>query len=191
MSLQDIQLPEVASHQQVARFFKENGVDYVEVKFTGSKDAPVFKVRPEHMAKYRDAWNAYCDGVPPKKREGIPLTKLNGVDENTAQSYIAKNVHNVEELAELSDAQCQALGHGTLSLRKQAQDRLGILKMEMQQSAHKKIMDAAATINTVPAEKYATASEVAELKQGISDLTALVRDLAAKKPPGRPKKVEQ
>ena len=44
MSL-NIDLPEVASHQQIARFYEENGTEYVEVKFTGSKDAPELAYR--------------------------------------------------------------------------------------------------------------------------------------------------
>jgi hypothetical protein len=187
VDLAKLELPEVSAHQQQARFYNENGIDYVEVKFTGSKDAPVFKVRPDHMAKYRDAWNAYCDGTPLKKRDGIPLTALNGVDAQLAEKYVQMNVHSVEELAVLSDAQCQALGHGTLNLRRQANERIGLLREQKLESDRKKISDLSASIGAVPAEKYATASEVAELKQGIADLTSLVREIATKKKPGRPK----
>ncbi|MFA6984575.1 MAG: hypothetical protein WC213_00015 [Arenimonas sp.] len=184
----DIALPEVPAMHQHARFFKDNGLDFIEISFTGVKDTVIKKVGPDHMSKFRDAWNAYCDGTPMARRAGTSLTLLNGVDQQLADKYIAQNVHTVEELAALNDAQCQALGHGTLTLRKQANDRLSLLKFQTEEKARKAVSDAAATIGAMPAEKYASASEVAELKQGIDDLKALLAQALATKKPGRPKK---
>lgn len=187
----DITLPEVQALHQKARFYRENDTDYVEISYVGSKDTLVKKVKPEHMAKFREEWNAFCDGVPLKKREGTPLTDVPGINEQLAEKYIGQNVHNAEELAALNDAQCQALGHGTLTLRKSSREMLGVRQFQQEEAARKKVSDAAATIGPVPAEKYASQSDLEELRHGMANLSqnvaALVQALAAKKP-GRPKK---
>jgi hypothetical protein len=188
LSLQDITLPEVLSFQQSAKFFKsDKGQDLVEIAYVGSKDTTVQKVKPEHMAKFRDAWNNYCDGTPMKKREGTQLTALNGVTPELAEKFIQQNVHTVEELAVLNDMQCQALGHGTLTFRKQAQERLAMRDFEARELGRKKVGEAAASIGPVPAETYASKSEVAELS---NKMDAILAALAAKPKPGRPKKTE-
>jgi hypothetical protein len=120
LSMQEIDLPEVQKFQQRARFFKDGDGDFVEISYVGSKDTNVLKVTPQLMAQYRSEWTAYCDGSPLKIRPGTPLTALHGLDQVMADKYIAQNVHTVEELAVLNDMQCQSLGHGTLTFRKQA-----------------------------------------------------------------------
>lgn len=178
---------------QHARFFKQDDRDFVEISFTGVKDTVIKKVMPEHMSKFRNDWNAYCDGGTVAQRKGTNLTLLNGVDEVLAKKYIDQNVHTVEELAALNDGQCQNLGHGTLTLRKQARERLSVKEFELQEKTRKAVSDAAATITAVPAEKYASETDLAEVKASISDLSGnvakILEALAAKKP-GRPKKQE-
>lgn len=190
----NIDVPGVEAIQQSARFFRQDDRDFVEISFVGAKDTLVQKVTPEHMAKFRQEWDHYCDGTPMKQRPGTPLTDLQGVDQQRADSYIARNVHSLEELAVLSDAQCQALGHGTLTLRKAAIDLLSVRKFQASEEARRKVTDAAATIGPRPAEQYASASDLAEVKTQIASLTGsiseLVAALAAKKP-GRPKKEAQ
>lgn len=186
-----IDLPEVPALPQQARFFKEGGADLVEIKFVGSKDSVIRKVKPEHMAQFREEWNCYCDGTPMKQRSGTPLTDLPGMDDQKAQQFILQNVHTAEEIAALSDAQCQALGHGTLTLRKAAHEMLALRSMKQQEKSRDDVVKASATIGSVPAEKYASESDMAEVKQGLADLAKSMADLAAAlapKKPGRPKK---
>ncbi len=190
----NIDVPGVEALQQSARFFRDGEVDLIEISFVGTKDTTRQKVKPEHMAKFRDEWNCYCDGTPMQPRKGTPLTDLPGVDEPRAQHYISRNVQTMEELAVLNDAQCQALGHGTITLRKAAQETLQLKAMKQQEHSRELVTKAAASIGAMPAEKYASESDLAEVKNQIADLSqnvaALVAALSAKKP-GRPKKVEE
>jgi hypothetical protein len=186
-----IDLPEVQSLPQSARFYREGEADLVEISFVGTKDTVVRKVKPEHMAQFREEWNSFCDGVPMKQRTGTPLTDLPGVDEQRAKGFIDRNVHTAEEVAVLSDAQCQALGHGTLTLRKQAQELLMVRAAQQQTKSRDEIVKQSASIGALPAEKYASETDLAEVKQAVTDLggkmDAILAVLAAKKP-GRPKK---
>ena len=99
MMLTDITLPEVKVYTQSAKFFRHGDQDFVEISFIGAKDTLVERVQPSHMAQFRSEWDAYCDGRPRQRREGIPLTDLPGLDEARAEGYVARNVHTLEELA--------------------------------------------------------------------------------------------
>jgi hypothetical protein len=92
----DIDLPEVQSFAQVPRFFNKNGVEYIEIGFIGNKDTVVHKVTPEHMTRFRAAWDAYCDGKPMAKRAGTPLTDIAEINPELAEAFIRSNVHNLE-----------------------------------------------------------------------------------------------
>jgi hypothetical protein len=184
-----IDIPEVQAFKQSARFYKDNGRDMVELSFIGSKDTLINKVTPEHMAKYRQEWTAYCDGLPPGKRPGTALTEL--MDETRGTALFNQNVHNLEELSALSDGQCQALGHGTLTLRENAKKLLMQRAFESKRVASERIAEKSADIGPVPADKYAGQTEVAALSAKVDSLAdsvaALVQMMTPKKP-GRPKK---
>lgn len=189
----NIEIPEVQAMAQHARFFREGEQDLVEVSFVGSKDTTINKVKPEHMAKFQDAWNSYCDGTPMKPRKGTPLTDLPGVDDPRAQHYISRNVQTMEELAALSDAQCQALGHGTITLRKAAIETLQLRAMKEQERTRDLVIEAAASIGAKPAEKYASETDLAAVKSDVTDIKAMLAQLleqSAKRRPGRPPKTE-
>lgn len=185
----NIDIPEVQALPQHAKFYRDGEQDLIEISFVGSNDTVRRRVKPEHMAQFRDEWNAYCDGTPMKQRPGIPLKDLPGIDDNQVQNYINRNVHNAEEIAALSDAQCQALGHGTITLRKAAREMLALKAMKAQERNRDIITEQSAKIGAVPAEKYASQSDIAEIKESIAALTggitALVQALQPK-PRGRP-----
>lgn len=186
----DISIPEVQAANQIARFYKDGDRDMVEIQNVGQKDTYIKRVTPDVMAKFRDEWNAYCDGVPLKKREGTPLTDVNGMTDKVAENYISQNVHTAEELAALSDAQCQGLGHGTLTLRASAKTLLEMRKMKLAEEVARKISKTAESVLPMPAEeldaKYASKQDVDEIKNMLAQL------LTAQTPrkPGRPKKEE-
>lgn len=185
--MQDFTLPEVATLTQRAEFMKRDGRDMVKISYVGSKDTIIHKVTPEHMARFKAEWDAYCDGRPMVRRPGTPLTDVGSIDQSKADTYIARNVHNLEELAALSDGQCQALGHGTLTDRKAAQQLLAMRKMQEDTSRRDAVGKAAATLGAAPANN----EELAEIRESIKTLTdavsALVAAQTAKKP-GRPRK---
>jgi hypothetical protein len=181
MTLTDITLPEVKVYMQSARFFRRGDQDFVEISFVGAKDTLVEKVKPSHMAQFRNEWDAYCDGRPMQRRDGIALTELPGLDEERAESYIARNVHTLEELAALSDAQCQGIGHGTLTDRQGARQVVTQRQLETCDRMQRAVHAASAAIGPKPAEQYvpnadleSVKSEIAELKQGIADLAGLI-----------------
>lgn len=188
----EIALPEVAAMPQHARFYRDGDRDFVEISFVGAKDTVVQKVKPEHMAKFRAEWNAYCDGHPLARRKGTALTEIPGIDEVREQFYVARNIHNAEELAVLSDAQCQGVGHGTLTQRESARKIIAMRKYELTEKARKAVSDAAASIGPVPADAYASQTELAEVKQSIGELSAsvaaLVQMLSQPRAPAEPKR---
>lgn len=191
MNVPSVDIPEVQAMHQQARFFRDEGQDFVEISFVGSKDTIVHKVRPEHMARFRDEWTAFCDGVPLKKRDGTPLTDIKGMQEVTAERYISQNIHNMEELSALSDAQCQALGHGTLTFRNAAREALEMRKAQQMEIISKKISEASKSVQAMPSEemdaKYASKADVDEIKGMLAQLLAA----QTKRGPGRPPKTNK
>lgn len=194
----ELSIAGVDSFQQSARFYKDDGADFVEISFVGSKDSLVKKVSPEHMAKFKDAWDAYCDGRELEQRKGTPLTDA-PMSEIVAKSYVQRNVHTLEELAMLSDAQCQALGHGTLTHRENARKLIATRTDERRQDQMKAVSKAAGTIGG--AAPTADNSEVLEtlkdqsqqlkvLNEGIGALVQLMTAQAQKSKPGRKPKAQ-
>jgi hypothetical protein len=184
MSL-DITLPEVKAHTQTARFFRDGNKDKVEIKFVGSKDTINQTVTPEHMAKFKAEWDAFCDGAPLKQRPGTPLTDLASISQPRAEEYIHRNVHTLEELAALNDGQCQMLGHGTLTDRKGARALVESRQLQMRDKLQRDLMDKQSTVGAVVAE---APPEIEELKAEMAELKAMLKDALAAKKPGRPKK---
>lgn len=194
----DITLAEVTPLTQHARFFKDGARDMVEISYVGSKDNIIKKVAPEHMARFRPEWDAFCDGRPLSRRPGTPLTDCPTIDQNKADSYVARNVHNLEELAALNDMQCQQVGHGTLTDRKGAIAILAARKIEAFGAQREAVSKAAATViagTPTPAASADIAeikSSISELTQGMAALVALLTQQAAeKKKPGRPSNAEK
>ena len=109
-----------------------------------------------------------------------------------AAKYIAANVHTAEEFAALSDAQCQGLGHGTLTFRNACLQMLEQRKAAAMEAVAKKISEGVPSISSMPAAeadaKYASKADVDELK---SMLAQLISAQASKRGPGRPKKADQ
>jgi hypothetical protein len=194
MSNLDFTLPEVAVLHQKARFFKEDGRDFIEISYVGSKETVIHKVKPVHMANYRDEWNAYCDGQPQKTRTGTPLTDLSSIKELRVNHYYSNNVHTLEELAALNDGQVQSLGHGALTEREAARKLLGNRIAEENAKIRDYVTKAAATIGPVPAEKYAGASDLTAVNERIDKLAdsvaSLVQALQPKKRGPKPKNKE-
>lgn len=185
----DIDLPEVQSFAQQPRFYKDSGKDFVEISFLGTKDTLIKRVTPDIMAKFRDQWNAYCDGRPMETRKGTPLTALPEITEQMADDFIHRNLHTLEELAVLTDHQCQGLGHGLITLRKKAIALVQQREFSERDKAHKAIT--AAVVKSAPEEIH----ELTELKTIVSEqgkkLDLLVDALGKlMQPPkrGRPKK---
>ncbi|MCC6889617.1 MAG: hypothetical protein IT536_13870 [Hyphomicrobiales bacterium] len=186
MILADITLPEVRAHAQSARFFTRGSDTLVEIAFVGSKDTSIQKVTPEHMARFKAEWDAFCDGRPPEQRPGTALSELPSIDDARANDYIARNVHNLDELAALNDGQCQSLGHGTLRDRREARSLLAMRRLEQRERLQREVNDKQATVG-----KAATPdanAEIAALRSELAELKAMLRKALSLAPRGRPKK---
>jgi len=190
LSMADFTLPEVKATPHVAKFFRKGAHDYVEISFVGTKDNFIQRVQPEHMARFKPEWDAFCDGRPLTRRPGTPLTECPNISEDRAEFYVGRNIHNLEELAALSDAQCQGVGHGVMTDRKNAALLLTHRKHDAREKATKAVQDASAKLKGAPADDT-TANEVAALKGDVAEIktaiAALTEMLMARKP-GRPKK---
>jgi hypothetical protein len=184
----DVEIDMVQKLSTQARFFRHKEKDYVEISFIGNPDTVVRKVTPDVMAQYRDQWNAYCDGVPLKQRKGTPLTDLKEISEERAAEFIRRNVHTLDELSVLNDAQCQGLGHGTIMLRKAAQALIAQRAFQEKNAAQKKISEVVAPVKDHHPEMQALKDIVAEQASKIDKLADLVLKLAEDKPAGKKKK---
>lgn len=92
-------------------------------KVAASTDDTVSKVKPETQEemtrRFPEAWKAFQGEEVPVS--GTPLTEI-GFNADKVVMYRLHGIMNVEQLAGLSDAQCQIVGFGTKKLRDQAQD---------------------------------------------------------------------
>jgi hypothetical protein len=190
MSMNDVQIPEVPAQTMHARFFRQGNSDMVEISFSGSIDTVVKGVEPEDMATYRSEWLAYCDGKPPTRRQGTPLLDVPGINADRERHLVHMQVHTAEELAALSDMQCQQVGHGTMTERKAARQLLEMKRAEKTQVFQKKMEHAMREAQ--PVKDDVSTGELSDIKAGIAEMNknmaALIQALAPKQR-GRPKKV--
>jgi hypothetical protein len=186
----DILLPEVKPLTQSARFFRKDEQDFIEVSFVGSKDTVIQRVGPGHMAQFKAEWDAFCDGRPIERRAGTPLTALAGITPERAEFYLARNIHTLEELAALSDAQCQSVGHGTLTDRKGAIALVLQRQLEARDKAQRAVQEATAAIGPKPADAYVTQSEIALVKSELAELKTMLAALVGKPVRARTKKAK-
>jgi hypothetical protein len=187
----DITLPEVKPLTQSARFFRKDEQDFVEVAFVGSKDTVIQRVAPGHMAQFKAEWDAFCDGRPIARRAGLALTELAGITQERAEYYLARNIHTLEELAALSDAQCQSVGHGTLTDRKGAIGLVAQRQFVAREKAQRAVQEATAAIGPKPADAYVTQSEIALMKSELAELKSMLATLVSKPVRARTKKASK
>lgn len=172
--MSDITVSGVKETPTTARFYRnDKGSEYVELSFVGSKDTLVQRATAELRMEYKDAYDAYCDGVPLAKRQGTALTTI--MDGQQAESYIQRNVHTLEEFAALTDGQCQSLGHGTLTLRKKAQAIVGQAQLADKLQKGKRIADEMSEVGKTQAD--AVTADIQELKGAVSELTTSMGEL--------------
>lgn len=134
-------------------------------KITGNADEICVPVKPFNkdalINRFPEAWRAF--NGEEVEVDGMPLETL-GIPEGKVLLFRLNAVSTVEQLADLTDAQCEAIGFGTRKLRAEAQARMAALKAD----ADKAVVAAAAA-----------------LAKAADD------DEAPKRKPGRPSKAEQ
>ncbi len=171
----DVEIPEVESVAQRGRFFKdENGRECIEISFVGQKDTIIHFTTPAHMARYKREWDAYCDKEPLALRAGTPLSAL--FDEKTEGSYVAANIHTLEELAALDDLQCQGVGRGTLTNRQAAREKIIQIQFDADQ-ARRKTIDSLPTTALSSATPGEPSPDISELKKAVSGIQESMQTL--------------
>lgn len=103
---------------------EDNGQVYIYIAIVGSKDVAVRKPTPEDLQQWSAEYAAFESGKGEEIRPGTPLTDVPGINSAAAKQYRAKNIHNAEELADLTDGACTALGMGVLTARNAAKNLL-------------------------------------------------------------------
>src|ERR1043166_4930936 len=100
----------------------------LQTRIPGDVDVPPYiKVRPENrvelIKRFPDAWKAFegHDVAP----VGTPLTALKIGSDKTLELRLM-GVRTMEQLANLSDQQCENLGFGMKTLRQNAKEYLGM-----------------------------------------------------------------
>ncbi|MFO1183594.1 MAG: hypothetical protein U1E56_02250 [Bauldia sp.] len=98
-------------------------------KVVGTHEENVTPLKPHNeqalRERFPEAWTAFQGEVPPIK--GTPLTKLD-LSSDRVDAFKIHGILTLEQLAGLSDAQCQAVGFGTRKLRTDAAERLAELR---------------------------------------------------------------
>ncbi len=109
-----------ASTQEGRPIFKD--VEYVEIAAPGDKSNIIHKpvtddLRRRFRAQYNDWKSGNVDAVT-----GTPLSEWPAVTRSTVEELAYFKVRTVEQLAGMTDANLQKLGHGYLVLREKARD---------------------------------------------------------------------
>ena len=85
----------------------------------------------------------------------------------------------------MNDAQCQGIGHGTLTDRQGARKLVAQRQHEVRDRMQRAVHEASAAIGPRPAERYAPNAEmealrgeIAELRQSIADLGGLIAKIS-------------
>ena len=123
------------------------------------------KAKDEDKRRFPEAWAQYQRGES-TGHSGTPLEQWPQITKAQVKEAKYLEVHTVEQLAALSDSQCQRLGMGYLELRTKA----------------KAYLTAAADGAAVAQQ----AAEIERLRAEIADLKALMQQ--EKRGPGRPKR---
>lgn len=102
-----------------ATFFRDDVAnrDMVQVDMVGEHSNIIRKVRPADVEAWPLEWKAYRDKTPDPVVEGTPLTDVPGVDRVFAGKLRFAGVRVAEELADLTDGQCNNIGFGVITAR--------------------------------------------------------------------------
>lgn len=170
---------EVQGFELRPRFYREGEKDFIEITAVGGRDTVIHKVGPADIKRFAAAWEAYTEGKEMPLRKGTALTELPQINAELAKTMIDRGVHNLEEVAFLSDAQCQGLGHGTMNLRKQATELLMTRKAEEKVRVHDKMSEANAPVSAPSGEVAALSAKIDQLAEGMAQTTQQIQALIA------------
>lgn len=147
------------SEQEGRPIFEDR--DWIRIAPPGDPTTMIEReVREDDKARFRAVWERYKAGqemVP----DGTPIESWPRITRAQAEELRHMRCHTVEQLAHMSDTQCQRAGAGIMALRKEALAFLETAK------------------NTAAAQRFAAENE--RLRQEIEDLKAQFAELASKR----------
>lgn len=148
-----------ASEQAGHPIFED--VDFIEILIPGDMNNVIVRPATEKdKHNYASLFNAYKQGLEPSV-EGVPLEQWARLTKAQAANYKALNFHTVEQIANMTDGVLTKVGMGAQADRTAAKAYLSLAKDS-----------ALAQAQALELER--NASEMADLKQQIKDLAALV-----------------
>ncbi len=102
-----------------AEFHRDDvtGREMVTIRIKGSNDTSIQKVEPHHISMWPVEYQAFKTNNPDIEIGGTPLMEIPGMTPEKVRNYKLNGVRNVEELSELSDMNCNLMGHGVLTDR--------------------------------------------------------------------------
>jgi hypothetical protein len=143
----------------------------VWIRFPGDRTREVYtRAKAEHQMRFPRQWAQFQQKVS-QGHVGTPIEEWGPISKSHALTLKGSNVHTVEQLASVTDANLHSLGHGARPLRDKA-------------IAWLKAASDGAETNRLAAENQQLRDDLAALKEQVAEL-------AAKRKPGRPKADEQ
>ena len=154
----------VVQNKLRARFFGDEGVDFVEISIIGDPNTVIRKVTPEDTRQFERDWENFVSNRVEVDIVGTPLTVIPGLDRNAALGMKLKGVRTLEELAGLDEAAAKSLGMGGLTFWHSARQlvelmELRALKGTMSEPPRrgpgrppKSVVEATPSVEVVPAE---------------------------------------
>lgn len=110
-------LDEAASAANGRPSFREE--ERVQIIQPGNPNSPVFLVSDEYRQRWPEQYSQFKAGQE-QTTKGVPLEQWPFLKKMHVLELKAKNIHTVEQCAELSDLACQGLGIGGRSIRENA-----------------------------------------------------------------------
>lgn len=146
---------------EVADDFVER--EFIRIAIPGDKHTVIdTTVSPEYAKRFAAEYSAFKRHTEAGMPEGLPLEDWGHLNQYQIAELKVMNILTVDQLANLSDGQCQRIGMGGLQLRDQARKRVGVKNHD---------------------------DEIAFLKEQVAKLTELVASQPeVKRGPGRPPK---
>lgn len=140
--------------------------DYVMIVCPGQPKSEVHReVQERDKRDYPNEWKSYKDGKE-HRISGTPVELLPGLDKSRADSLKTIYIYTIEQLAEASEPAKHAIGMGANDLVNRAK----------------------AYLSKNSAEVSALRQELQEKDKTLSELSARLAALEAKRKPGRPRK---
>lgn len=141
--------------------------DYIRIISPGARDSEFCRpVQPKDIQAYPEKWEAYKSNEV-QVEEGLPLDKWAYLTQAQVKTIKARNVHTVEQLANLTDSASKTLGLNGTEIRRAAQEYLSSADDKMDE------------INRLKADKNKQDVQIKELTDQVGELQSSLKQALA------------